>query len=100
MGGSNGELQELTNRLVDRAKACRMEVSIEKNKILTSITSNFSADISMNGQKLEEVTSLKSWSNLVRGWHLFGRNPHQYHLSSVQDLSQQHHQLRKQVHAV
>ena len=55
MGGSNGELQDLTNRLVDRATAYGMEVSTEKSKIMTSSTNNISADINMNCQKLEEV---------------------------------------------
>ena len=59
MGGSNGELQDLTNRLVDRATEYGMEVSTEKRKIMTSSTNNTSEYISMNGQKLEEVTSLK-----------------------------------------
>ena len=60
MGGSNGELQDLTNRLADRATAYEVEVSTEKSKIVTNSTNNISADISMNGQKLEEVTSF-SW---------------------------------------
>ena len=59
MGGSNGELQNLTNRLVGRATACGMEVKIEKSKIVTNSTNKIGADISMNGQKLEEVTSFK-----------------------------------------
>ena len=45
MAGSNSELQDSTNRLVDRATACEMEVSTEKSKIMTSSTSNISADI-------------------------------------------------------
>ena len=36
-----------------------MNVSTEKSKIMTNSTNNISADISMNGQKLEEVTSFK-----------------------------------------
>ena len=36
-----------------------MEVSAEKTKIMTNSTNNMSADITMNGQKLEEVTSFK-----------------------------------------
>ena len=36
-----------------------MEVSTEKSKIMTNTTNNISADIRMNGQKLEEVTSFK-----------------------------------------
>ena len=59
MGGSNVELEDLTNRLMDRARASRMETSTEKAKILTNSTDTISADISMNGQKLEEVTSFK-----------------------------------------
>ena len=37
-----------------------MEVSIEKIKIMTNMYANtISADISINGQKLEEVSSFK-----------------------------------------
>ena len=36
-----------------------MEVSTEKNRIMTNSTNNISANISMNGQKLDEVTSFK-----------------------------------------
>ena len=59
MGDGKGELQNLTNRLIDGAAACEMEVSTEKIKLMTNSTNNISADISMNGQKLEEVTSFK-----------------------------------------
>ena len=59
MGGSNGELQDLTNRLADRATAYGMEVSTEKSKIMNISTNNISADICTNGQMLEEVTSFK-----------------------------------------
>ena len=57
--GSNGELQDLTNRLVDKATAYRMEVSTEKSKLMTNSTNNIGADISINSKKLEEVTSIK-----------------------------------------
>ena len=56
MGGSNGELQDLTNRLVDRASTYGMGVSTEESKTMTDSTNNISADISMNGKNLEEVT--------------------------------------------
>ena len=36
-----------------------MEISTEKSKIMTNSTNNNSADISMNGQVSEEVTSFK-----------------------------------------
>ena len=49
MGGNNGELQDLTNRLVHRATAYGTDVSTDKSKIMTNSTNNISADISMNG---------------------------------------------------
>ena len=59
MGGSNGELQDLTSRLIDRATAYGTEVSTEKSKIMINSTKKISEDISINGQKLEEVISAK-----------------------------------------
>ena len=59
VGGSSSELQDLTNILVDRAMAYGMEVSTKKSKIVTNSTINISLDNSMNGQKLEKVTSFK-----------------------------------------
>ena len=44
MGDSNGELQDLTNRLVNTATAYGMEGSIEKSKFMTN-TTNKSAQI-------------------------------------------------------
>ena len=58
-GGSICELQDLTNRLVDRATPDGMEVTTEKRKIMTNSTNNISADINMNGQKFEEETRFK-----------------------------------------
>ena len=40
MDSSNGELQDLTNRFVDRAMAYGMEVSTENSKIMTNSTNN------------------------------------------------------------
>ena len=102
MGGINGKLQDLTNRLVDRARAYEMEVSTEKSKAMTNSTNNISADISMNGQKLVNDQFQVSGSNLKQGWHLLSRNSHQNCLSSngqiKQDLVEQYHQLRKPCH--
>ena len=36
-----------------------MEVSTERSKTMTNSKNNISSDISMNGQKSEEVTSFK-----------------------------------------
>ena len=61
MGGSKGELRDLTNRHVDTAMVHGMEVSTEKSKTMTNSTNNISADFSTNGQRLEEVTSFSTW---------------------------------------
>jgi hypothetical protein len=57
MGGK--ELQDLTNRLDARASAYGMEVSTEKSKVMVNSTNPISANITMNGEPLEEVTSFK-----------------------------------------
>ena len=44
-------IQDLTNRPVDKAKAYWMEVGTEESKIMTSSTSDIGADTSMKGQK-------------------------------------------------
>ena len=59
-----------------------MEVSTEKTKIMTNSTNNISADISMNGKKLEEVTRSVPESSPVQRWHLLSRSPHQDCLSN------------------
>ena len=38
MDGSNGEVEDLTNRLVDREGAYRLKVSTGKSKIVTNRT--------------------------------------------------------------
>ena len=40
MVGSSGEIQDLTNRLVDRATTYGMEVSTDKSKIMTNSINN------------------------------------------------------------
>ena len=59
MGGSNAELQYLTNSLVDRERAYGMEISPEKSKAMTNSVNNIGAHISMNSQQFEEVTNFK-----------------------------------------
>ena len=86
-GGSNGELHDLTNRLVGRARAHGMEVSTEKSKIMTNSMNNISVDMSMNHQKLEEVTSFKY---LQATLCKVGTCSAEIHFS---DLVEQHHQL-------
>ena len=55
MSGSYGALQDLTNRLIDRATAYGKEVSTEKRRIMSNSMNSISTDISMKGQRLEEV---------------------------------------------
>jgi len=59
MGGSIGELQELTNNLVTSASSFGMEVSTEKSKVMVNSTHDISASIFMNGEPFEEVNSFK-----------------------------------------
>ena len=59
MVGSDGELPDLTNRLVNRATAYEMEVSTEKSSFMTNSTNIISANIRMNYQNLGEVISFK-----------------------------------------
>ena len=47
-------VKDLTNRLVDRATAYGMEVSVEKSKTMSTSLNSISAGISMNGQKLDK----------------------------------------------
>ena len=54
MGSSNNELQDLTNRLATSAGAYGMEVSTEKSKVMVNSLTNFNANITMNGEPLEE----------------------------------------------
>ena len=66
MGVSDGEHQDLTNRLVDRATAYRMEVSTEKCKIMINSTSNIGADISTCARMAP--AQKKSASELSEQW--------------------------------
>ena len=107
MGGSNGELQVLTNTLVDRATAYGTEVSTEKRKIVTNGTNDISADSSVNGKKLKRVTSFKylgatlckdgtcSSGNSLRDCLSNGSNG-----QTKQDLAVKHQQLCKEVQAL
>ena len=56
-----------------------------RNKAMTNSTNNISADIIINGQKLEEVISFKYLgATLCKEWHLLSRNSHQDCLSNGQ----------------
>ena len=55
MDSISSELQDLSNRFVERTTAYGIEVSTEESKVMTDRTNR--ADISMNGRKLKELTS-------------------------------------------
>ena len=57
---SNSERQDLTSILIDRATPYGMGVSPKKSKITANSMNNISADISINSQKLEKVTSFNT----------------------------------------
>ena len=59
LAGSNDELQELTNRLVDKANAFGMELNKEKCKVMVNSRNDTSCNINIEGQALEEVNSFK-----------------------------------------
>ena len=59
MGGSESEIQDLTARLEEKARAFGMEVSSEKSKILNITNLNTPINIMVNGQNLEEVDSFQ-----------------------------------------
>ena len=48
MGGSNNELQELTDRLSNSAREYGMEISSEKSKVIVNSGDNTTVQISMN----------------------------------------------------
>ena len=107
MAGRNGELQNLTNRLVERATAYGVEGITEQSKIMTDSTNNISIYIGMNGQNLQEVINLKYLgATHMKRWLLLSRSPHQDCLNNSsngqtkEDLLVQHYQLCKQVQAV
>ena len=80
-----------------------MEVSTEKNRIMTNSTNNISANISMNGQKLDEVTSFKYLgATLCKDgtYSVEVRIRIASAMAAKQDLAVQHHELCKQVQAV
>ena len=59
MAGSNTELQDLTDKLSARAGAYGMEISTAKSKTMVNSTKNINANITMDGEQLEEVDSFK-----------------------------------------
>ena len=62
--GEKEELAKLAERLDKTSTAYGMEISAEKTKLMTNNTSGINTEIKVNGQKLETVTSFKTWALL------------------------------------
>ena len=65
LAGEEEELANLVERLDKAATAYGMEISAEKTKLMTNNTSGINAEIKVNGQKLETVTSLKYLGSVI-----------------------------------
>ena len=62
LAGEEEELAKLLERLDKASTAYGMEISVEKNKLITNNTSGINNEIKVNGQKLETVTSFQYWA--------------------------------------
>ena len=65
LAGEEEELEKLVERLNKASTAYGMEISAEKTKLMTNSTSGINAEIKVNGQKLETVTSFKHLSSVI-----------------------------------
>ena len=59
LAGEEEELAKLVECLDKASTAYSMEISAKKTKLMTNNTSGINTDITVNGKKLETVTSLK-----------------------------------------
>ena len=59
LAGEEEELANLAENLDKTSTAYGTEISAERTKLMTNSTSGSNAEIKMNGQKLETVTSFK-----------------------------------------
>ena len=57
-------MANLVERLDKASTAYSMEISAEKAKLMTNNFSGIKKKIKVNGQKLETVTSIKTWAQL------------------------------------
>ena len=63
--GEEEELANLVEHLDKASTAYGMEISAEKTKLMTNITSGINTEIKVNGQKLETVTSFKYLGSVI-----------------------------------
>ena len=65
LAGEEEKLANLIERLDKASTAYGMEISAEKTKLMTNNISGIKAEIKVNGQKLETVTSFKYLGSVV-----------------------------------
>ena len=65
LAGEEEELANLVERLDKASTAYSMEISAEKTKLMTKNTSGINTEITVNGQKLETVTSFKYLGSVI-----------------------------------
>ena len=65
LAGEEEKLANLVGRLEKASTAYGMEINAEKTKLMTSNASGINTEIKVNGQKLETVTSFKSWGSVI-----------------------------------
>ena len=65
LAGEGEELANLVERLDKASTAYGMEINAEKTKLMMNNTSDINAEIKVNGQKLETVTSFKYLSPVI-----------------------------------
>ena len=65
LAGEEEELAKLVERLDKASTAYGMEISAEKTKLMSNNTSGINAEIQVNGQRLETVTSFKYLGSVI-----------------------------------
>ena len=65
LGGEEGELAKLVERLDKASTACCMEINAERTKLMTKNTSGINTEIKVNGQKIETVTRFKYLGSVI-----------------------------------
>ena len=65
LAGEEEELANLAENLDKTSTAYRTEISAERTKLMTNSTSGINAEIKMNGQKLETVTSFNYLGSVI-----------------------------------
>ena len=58
-------MAKLVECLDNGPTAYRMEISAEKTKLMTNNTSGINTEVKVNLQKLETVTNLSTWAQLL-----------------------------------